>query len=241
MIAACRPACAAAMAALALLAACGRTELDRYRAADAGGDGPEPARDADQSPPPDAGRPEVQGILCPDGLGACTTDLICETPLDTANDCGACGRPACDLANIRANCEPGGPACMGLVCRPGYGNCARAVPDCETAYAPSSVGPGCFPSYLGTAALPIGFAQVVAAVAADGSTFVAGLFSGTVDFDPGPGADVRTAGAATPFVVKLQADGGYAWTRVFAGAASASIITLVAAAGLGVFAVGTFS
>jgi len=43
--------------------------------------------------------------------------------------------------------------------------------------------------------------------------FVAGWFEATVDFDPGPGTDLRDAvGNADVFLTKLNADGSYGWT-----------------------------
>lgn len=57
------------------------------------------------------------------------------------------------------------------------------------------------------------------AVAHDGGIYLAGTFRGTVDFDPGPGTDFRTA---TPFPViedvfltRFAADGAYQWTATW--------------------------
>lgn len=61
-----------------------------------------------------------------------------------------------------------------------------------------------------------------------GNLFVTGSFKGTVDFDPGPGVEERTAGddgiAETPirgrmdaFVVKYDAEGKFAWVIVLGG------------------------
>jgi hypothetical protein len=60
-------------------------------------------------------------------------------------------------------------------------------------------------------------AQVSAiAVAGDGSLVAAGSFSGTVDFDPGPGVSSRTtASTSEGYVVKLAADGSLIWVRTF--------------------------
>jgi hypothetical protein len=52
-------------------------------------------------------------------------------------------------------------------------------------------------------------------VAADGSIIATGTFSGTVDFDPGPGVASLSAPRGTPFVLKLNASGGFSWVRSF--------------------------
>lgn len=58
----------------------------------------------------------------------------------------------------------------------------------------------------------------LASVAAgpDGSTLLGGTFTGTVDFDPGPGKVERFARATTTvvgFLVRMGADGGFAWVH----------------------------
>lgn len=53
---------------------------------------------------------------------------------------------------------------------------------------------------------------------ADGNILVAGLFSGTSDFDPGPGQTIFTAGfLADLFIVKLNANGSFVWAKEFSG------------------------
>ena len=53
---------------------------------------------------------------------------------------------------------------------------------------------------------------------ADGSTYVAGVFRGTVDFDPGPGTlNLTNAGDYDSFVVKLDANGSLLWAKAFGG------------------------
>ena len=60
-------------------------------------------------------------------------------------------------------------------------------------------------------------AKAVAA-APDGGAFVAGYFSGTADFDPGPGTtELTSAGSADAFVVRLDAEGRLVWARRFGG------------------------
>ena len=52
------------------------------------------------------------------------------------------------------------------------------------------------------------------AVDDQGNVLLAGGFWETVDFDPGPGVDVRTAaGADDSFITKINADLSYGWTR----------------------------
>ena len=56
------------------------------------------------------------------------------------------------------------------------------------------------------------------AVDSSGSTYVAGDFSGTVDFDPGVGtANLVSSGGQSVFVVKLNSSGGYVWAKQFGG------------------------
>jgi len=52
----------------------------------------------------------------------------------------------------------------------------------------------------------------------DNSLVVAGEFYGTVDFDPGPGEDLRTSnGKQDFFITKLGPDGSYHWTHTAGG------------------------
>ncbi len=61
-------------------------------------------------------------------------------------------------------------------------------------------------------------------VAPDGSVYVAGVFQGTADFDPGPGTTNLTAtGLFDPFVVKLGATGNLVWAHVFNGTGQLSV------------------
>ena len=62
-----------------------------------------------------------------------------------------------------------------------------------------------------------------------GNTIISGSFSGTSDFDPGPGFVNVTAGGSTDmFIMKLDAEGILKWVRFTAGTSAA----LVAATGL---------
>jgi hypothetical protein len=53
-----------------------------------------------------------------------------------------------------------------------------------------------------------------------GHIFLAGSFSGTVDFDPGTGVSNMTAANAAGFVAKLDTAGALVWARQFSGAGS---------------------
>jgi hypothetical protein len=101
------------------------------------------------------------------------------------------------------------------------------------------------PGYLGTTPLATqALNDAAVAIGTDGSYFLAGEFSGTVDFDPTAAQDIRAT--ATPddldgFITKLNADGSYAWTRTFAGRGGMAVHALAAAAGGAVVAVGSYA
>ncbi len=52
-----------------------------------------------------------------------------------------------------------------------------------------------------------------------GNMYVAGFFSGTVDFNPGSGVDTHTAGGwgEAGFITRINNDGSYGWTQTFMG------------------------
>jgi len=51
-----------------------------------------------------------------------------------------------------------------------------------------------------------------------GNVLLVTVLTGTMDFDPGPGVDLRsTNGSRDVAITKLGADGSYAWTRTFGG------------------------
>lgn len=59
-------------------------------------------------------------------------------------------------------------------------------------------------------------------VDASGNIYFTGDFTGTADFDPGPGVDSRIASGGNEnmsdiFLTKLNADGSYAWTKTIGG------------------------
>jgi hypothetical protein len=163
----------------------------------------------------DAAMPDG-AVVCPAGLGDCNHDGTCETELDTIDNCGGCGRPACELANVQSICVPNGPSCQDPVCRPGFGNCQRSSGNCETPYGASST---CFPRYLGAASLPGSDAEIRSVVAApDGAVYYTGRYAMTEDFDPTPAVDTHASpGSADGFITKLNADGTYAWTKTLNG------------------------
>jgi hypothetical protein len=54
---------------------------------------------------------------------------------------------------------------------------------------------------------------------ASGNIYTIGVFSGTVDFDPGAGsADLTAAGGSDVFVQKMDANGNFLWAKAFGGA-----------------------
>lgn len=175
---------------------------------------------------------------CPAMRGDCTDDFGCETYLATPEHCGACGRPACPLANVVAPCrQPGSTTCGDGICAPGYGNCERTNADCEAAYG--SAAATCLPAYKETRWLPTGQDGVVA-VRPDRARFIGGRFEGTIDFDFTADNDTRSPpeAAGSPYVTMVKADGGYGWTRAFR--ATGAVTALAAAADGGVIVAGTF-
>ncbi|MDV6029538.1 MAG: hypothetical protein F9B45_05410 [Phycisphaera sp. RhM] len=79
-------------------------------------------------------------------------------------------------------------------------------------------------------------------VAGDGSVYTTGSFSGTVDFDPGPGTiDLTGGGGNNVFVSKLDAAGHFVWARALGGNGSAIGYGLSLAGDGSVFTTGSFS
>jgi hypothetical protein len=151
------------------------------------------------------------------GWADCTSDPGCETPLGQPDTCGACGDPACTLANTLFTCADGG-KCDVAVCAPGFANCNTTSPDCETSFDSPPASGGCLPHYVGTLSIATeSFDNAWTAIAPDGSFFLAGDFTGAVDFDPSSGRDVRTASDKDGYVTKFNSDGSYGWTAVFPG------------------------
>jgi hypothetical protein len=79
------------------------------------------------------------------------------------------------------------------------------------------------------------------AVDASGNTYVTGNFSGTVDFDPGPGTYTLTAGTTDMFVLKLNSAGNFVWARNVGGAGSAYGRAIALDASANVYTTGFFN
>jgi LPXTG-site transpeptidase (sortase) family protein len=79
------------------------------------------------------------------------------------------------------------------------------------------------------------------AVGADDSVYVTGLFSGTVDFDPGLDThNLTSAGWQDVFVCKLDSDGNFLWAKQFGGIYNESVEGIAVAADGSVTLAGTF-
>ena len=96
-------------------------------------------------------------------------------------------------------------------------NCGTCGNQCST-HQKCMVG-RCGPAYENTA-ITGGVPPVIwsVVVASDGGIFVAGVFNGSPDFDPGP-AEVRATsmGGGDVFVSRYHSDGTYLWTRTIPG------------------------
>jgi hypothetical protein len=81
------------------------------------------------------------------------------------------------------------------------------------------------------------------AVLPDGSAvYVTGSFSGTVDFDPGPGVTRRSsAGGTDAYVEKLTADGSLSWVNSFGSTGDEIGYSIALAADGGAYVVGSFT
>ena len=171
----------------------------------------------------------------------CTSDPGCETQIGTDQNCAGCGDKSCAIANTLFSCSSAN-SCASAVCSAGYANCDSASADCEASFA---AGGTCQPRYVATTPLATQvFTDAAAAIASDGSYFLAGEYVGLVDFDPTAGQDIRgTAGSIDPdgFITKINADGSYAWTRTFVGRGNIAVHGLAAAAGGAVVAVGAYN
>ncbi|HYJ09046.1 MAG TPA: hypothetical protein VEX18_08550, partial [Polyangiaceae bacterium] len=149
------------------------------------------------------------------GAAECSSEPGCE-PLDTAEDCGACGRNDCEAPpHTSLDCSnPDG--CLAPLCDAGYANCDRSELDCEAAD-----GASCWPEYVVTHFYSEQLVVSAAAFGSDGSLFLVGTFAGSMDFDPSSAMDVIDAAVDSLFVTKLNPDSTYGWTRVVEGAGSA--------------------
>ena len=180
---------------------------------------------------------------CPSNYVDCGPGATgCQTLLGTAENCGGCGDQACALTNTLFTCKDG-PSCQGAVCAPGFANCEATSADCETAFA-TPASSTCLPRYLDSIPIPTQrFDSVATGIAPDGSYFLAGTFSQSVDFDPAPATrDIRTAsGDSAGFVTKFRADGSYAWTAVLGGRGSVGLGGLAVTPAGGVVVTGAFN
>ena len=79
------------------------------------------------------------------------------------------------------------------------------------------------------------------AVDSSGSVFLAGYFSGTVDFDPGASTDNRTsAGGIDIFLSKYDSSGNYVWTKAVGGSSSDSASSIAIDSNDSLYMVGGF-
>ncbi|HEX5654952.1 MAG TPA: SBBP repeat-containing protein [Chitinophagaceae bacterium] len=69
------------------------------------------------------------------------------------------------------------------------------------------------------------------AVDSSGNVYTTGYFSGTIDFDPGPGVFNMVAPAPTVFICKLNANGDFVWARQMTGTRSESFTVALDAVG----------
>jgi hypothetical protein len=81
------------------------------------------------------------------------------------------------------------------------------------------------------------------AVDANGAVYLAGPYTGTVDFDPGPGISSLAAETQNGFVLKLTAAGDFAWVRSFHDGTTcvASLQAVTVASDGNVWAAGAFN
>ena len=73
-----------------------------------------------------------------------------------------------------------------------------------------------------------------------GSVYVIGTFSGTVDFNPGPLTDIRTADWNDVYLQKYNSSGVLQWTRTFGGTSNDNGYRLELDASNNIYAVGQF-
>lgn len=80
------------------------------------------------------------------------------------------------------------------------------------------------------------------AVDGAGNVYITGSFSGTVDFDPGPGVAERTsAGAFDVYLLKLDASGNFQWAHQFGGTGPEQAGTLALDGSGNVYITGSFN
>lgn len=78
---------------------------------------------------------------------------------------------------------------------------------------------------------------------ASGNLYLAGIFGGTADFDPGPGVVTRTStSTVSAFLLKLNSDGEFQWVRTFSASTAGNDVVAysVVVSGTGVIVTGSF-
>jgi hypothetical protein len=182
--------------------------------------------------------------ICKPGFANCNrTSVDCETPFGGAGTCWPTYRGTAALAGdptfgARVAFGPDGSYVVaGNFGRasdfdPGPGTDVRTpVADGRDAFVTKLRADG---SYAWTRTFGDEYGDEVAAVAVgtDGSIYAAGSYSGSVDFDPGPGVDLHTnSGEPEPFILKLTADGSFVWAKTFSvefGGGEASTVGIAA-------------
>lgn len=79
------------------------------------------------------------------------------------------------------------------------------------------------------------------AVGADGAVYTAGVFSNTVDFDPGPGTfDVSVEGSRDAFASKLNSNGEFVWAKSWGGSGFLLLDDMSLAADESLYLTGSF-
>lgn len=73
-----------------------------------------------------------------------------------------------------------------------------------------------------------------------GNVYVIGAFGGSVDFDPGPGMDLRTADWNDVFLQKYNSSGTLQWTRTFGGTSNDNGYQIELDASNNIYTVGQF-
>lgn len=166
--------------------------------------------------------------------GTCTmvNDPNQEPCADDGNPCTLdyCNGGICTHPHVANNtpCDSDSIDCTTDTCQNGV--CVHAPQDTFCNQAPDWTFEACLPAQGGCT--DVGWARAFTvpdvitanwhvAVAPNGSLFLSGHFSGSMDFDPGPGADVRTAiGGQDGFVAKFSDQGDYQWVKTFGRAGS---------------------
>lgn len=75
-----------------------------------------------------------------------------------------------------------------------------------------------------------------------GNLYITGSFSGNVDFDPGPGLDLRSArGYISTFITSMDPNGIYRWTQVIGGPLYTKGLTVAARAGAEIYIGGIYN